>query len=237
MEDLLLSGERANPILHQFSNARNQVPSVLAGTLVTGMYLEAKYNFGDDLRVLSKIKRARNAYFQAEKQNRISMWYALSETCKRQWNNRAIWFRERSLTFGALYLEVTQYANWLLEQGVRPGDAVALYMKNCPEFIILWFATVCIGAFPALVNYNLEAETLLHCLEICETKLLLTSADKDCQDRIERWQKSIEAKSIRIINIEETVRQDIARMRLEAPCDSYRDSVTGDTPFCLVFTR
>lgn len=41
-----------------------------------------------------------------------------------------------------------------------------MYLHNSAEFCIIFFALHCIGAFPALINYNLEGQALLHCLKV-----------------------------------------------------------------------
>lgn len=75
---------------------------------------------------------------------------------------------------------------------------------------MLWFASICIGAYPALLNYNLEANSLLHCLETCESKLLLVSSDEDCQRRIEQGQDANMSMSIKPIVVDANLKAEVA---------------------------
>jgi len=59
-------------------------------------------------------------------------------------------------------------ANWALAQGVKPGDAVSLFMSNRWEYIAVWFGLSKIGAVTALINSQLTGPSLAHCLKIGE---------------------------------------------------------------------
>lgn len=50
----------------------------------------------------------------------------------------------------------------MIEEGIKPGDLVAMYLHNSAEFLVIFFATMVIGAGPALINYNLEGKALMH---------------------------------------------------------------------------
>lgn len=159
----------------------------------------------------------------------------LDEACHKRWNERAIWSRERTLTFGQLYEESTRYAQWLLDEGIKPGDLVAVYLINCPEFIIVWFATLCIGAAPAFINYNLEGKALLHCLDVCETKLVIVDEDPACQRRINGSRNEIE-KGAKIVTLDSQLKNEISARPAVCPDDKYRKGSSGDFPFCLIYT-
>jgi acyl-CoA synthetase (AMP-forming)/AMP-acid ligase II len=60
----------------------------------------------------------------------------LPERAARRWGEReAIVFRERRLSFEAVAAAVDRAARALIALGVRPGDTVALWMVNRPEWI------------------------------------------------------------------------------------------------------
>ena len=56
-------------------------------------------------------------------------------------------------------------ASWLYEQGVRPGDRVALDLTNVPEYLEAFFATLKLGAAPLNVNYRYVADEVRYVLE------------------------------------------------------------------------
>lgn len=70
---------------------------------------------------------------------------------KRRDNGIAIHYRvedveSRSLTWAALYDQVSQVQRFLIESGVKAGDRVAGCLPNCPETIIAMLATTSLGA-------------------------------------------------------------------------------------------
>lgn len=165
------------------------------------------------------------------------MWYIVDATFKRYAQQRAIWTRQESLSFQECHLRIVQFANWLLIKGIGPDDCFAMYMNNCVDFILLWFAAVCIGAYPAFLNYNLEGASLLRCLKICEPKLLLVSPHEDCLERTQRDRGVIGDMGIETIVMDAVTKNQVSSMPSAVPDDSYRDGVTGETPVVLMYTR
>jgi acyl-CoA synthetase (AMP-forming)/AMP-acid ligase II len=124
----------------------------------------------------------------------------------------------------------------MLEQGILPGELVGMYLINSPEFMVIWFATLCIGASPAFLNYNLEGKALLHCLEVCQTKLIIVDEDADCRRRIEECREAIEAGGAKIAVLDGALAADIAARPATRIDDSYRDSTKASTPYALIYT-
>jgi len=53
----------------------------------------------------------------------------------------ALSFYGRDITYKKLDEMIDQFAWGLIEVGIKKGDRVALYMENCPQFVISYFAT------------------------------------------------------------------------------------------------
>ncbi|MBZ0252124.1 MAG: AMP-binding protein, partial [Candidatus Methylomirabilis sp.] len=64
-------------------------------------------------------------------------------------------FGDRSISFGELLARVNRLANALYRLGVRPGDRVAMMLKNSPEYLEVQTACSKIGAAAVFVNYRL----------------------------------------------------------------------------------
>lgn len=171
------------------------------------------------------------------KEDRLSPWYLLAESCKRQPHDRAIWTRERSWTFQEVHDQTVRYAQWMLDMGIRPGDLLAMYLTNSAEFVMIMFATLCIGAGPAFINYNLEGKALMHCLKVCETKLLIVDVDPACQQRIEGSRQEIESQNTRIVVLDPALKQEISSRPVDVPKDDLRKGMKGEWPYCLIYTR
>jgi len=52
---------------------------------------------------------------------------------------------------------VNRVANGLLAMGIRKADKVNLHLRNCPEFLLVWFALSKIGALMVPTNPLLTA--------------------------------------------------------------------------------
>ena len=69
--------------------------------------------------------------------------------------------RDRTLTYGELYLEVQKFANVLKGLGVRKGDRVAVYMGMTPELAIALLACARIGAVHSVIFGGFAANALV----------------------------------------------------------------------------
>ena len=85
-----------------------------------------------------------------------------------------------------------KYAHFFHSLGVKPGDLVAFYLQNRPEFLFAWLGLWCLGSAPAAVNYNLSGEALEHCLRVSGAKLVLLDDDPKCVERMEGSRPVIE---------------------------------------------
>jgi fatty-acyl-CoA synthase len=77
-------------------------------------------------------------------------------------------------TFSALNEEARLIARGLTALGVRPGDRVAVWATNVPEWVILQFALAKIGAILVTVNTALRAHEIEYLLGQSETSTLVT---------------------------------------------------------------
>ena len=207
-----------------------------AGGLAAAAYLDGKYQLRRDLNTIKKLKRGERVYAKAVQEDRVSPWYVLADTCKKYPNNRAVWSREGTWTFQEFHDQTAQYAEWMLEQGVKPGELVAMYLHNSADFLMIMFAMLCIGAAPSFINYNLEGKALMHCLKVCESKLLLADPDKDCQRRLEGSRTEIEGSGTRIVTVDPALKKEIKSRPVVVPDDKHRSGMRGDFPYCLIYT-
>ncbi|WP_291841468.1 long-chain-acyl-CoA synthetase [Maricaulis sp.] len=67
-------------------------------------------------------------------------------------------------------------ARWALSRGLKPGDAVSLFMTNRWEYIAVWFGLSKVGVVTSLINNQLTGASLAHCLTIGEGKHAIVEA-------------------------------------------------------------
>jgi fatty-acyl-CoA synthase len=84
---------------------------------------------------------------------------------------------EASMSYRDLRFRCNQYARWGLAQGLVSGDAVALLMPNCAEYLAIWLGLTHIGLVVALINSQLAGEVLAHSINIARPKVLIVGAD------------------------------------------------------------
>ena len=94
----------------------------------------------------------------------------------------AIIFNGKTITYDELNNQVNQFAAGLLKLGINGGDKVAIWLPNCIEWVVTWFAITRIGAVvvPMDVWYKpVEAEYILAHSEVAA---VITTAKFDKQD-------------------------------------------------------
>jgi fatty-acyl-CoA synthase len=82
-----------------------------------------------------------------------------------RWGPReALAFQGKRWSFAEVHARVDAAAKGLLELGIRPGDKVALWMVNRPEWIDAMFAIMKIGAVLVPVNTRFRTEDMAYVL-------------------------------------------------------------------------
>ena len=87
----------------------------------------------------------------------------------------AIVFYGRAITFAELDDASDRFAGWLRARGIGPGDRVALYLENCPQFAIAHFGALKAGAITVPLNPMHKAIELQHELEDSGARVLVAA--------------------------------------------------------------
>ncbi|PYN81130.1 MAG: AMP-binding protein [Candidatus Rokuibacteriota bacterium] len=99
---------------------------------------------------------------------------SLPERAARRWGTReALYFKGRRWSFAELSARVDRLARGLIGLGVAPGDKVALWMVNRPEFIETMFAVLKIGAILVAVNTRLRTDDVAYILGQSDSSVLI----------------------------------------------------------------
>jgi fatty-acyl-CoA synthase len=114
---------------------------------------------------------------------RSSDWFAkqtigaLPQRAAERWGGRqALCFEDRRITFAELAAGVNRVAKGLIALGIRPGDKVALWMLNRPEWIEAAFAVVKIGAVLVPINTRLRTEDVAYIIDQSDSRALVLAA-------------------------------------------------------------
>ena len=106
-----------------------------------------------------------------------SLWFNLEVSARRYPHKAAYLFLGRALTFLQLHQQAQALAGWLQVHGVAAGDRVLLYMQNCPQFVVAFYAVQRANAVVVPVNPMNKAQELAHCITDAQARVALTTAD------------------------------------------------------------
>jgi acyl-CoA synthetase (AMP-forming)/AMP-acid ligase II len=118
----------------------------------------------------------------------IRSFVAGPPTMRQVWEASAGWadrdylvYEDERYTYLQVHAQVRTLAAWLTEMGVQRGDRVAIAMRNYPEWVVAYWASVCIGAAAVGMNAWWTAPELEYALNDCEPKVLIAD-----EERLER---------------------------------------------------
>jgi fatty-acyl-CoA synthase len=87
----------------------------------------------------------------------------------------ALVFGGRRYSFAGVKAEIDAAAERLAALGLRPGDTVALWMPNRPEFLWYWMAAAQSGLIAVFLNTRLKRDEFLYQIAQSRSRALLTS--------------------------------------------------------------
>ena len=87
-------------------------------------------------------------------------------------------YQDERLTYGQAHEIVNSTANWLLSQGVKPGDRVAIAMRNYPEWMLIYWACLAVGITVVGMNAWWTAEEMAYGLSDSAPKVLFLDAER-----------------------------------------------------------
>lgn len=87
-------------------------------------------------------------------------------------------YGDERITYGEAHAQVASIANWLMAKGVRPGDRVAIAMRNYPEWMLIYWACACIGVAAVGMNAWWTATEMAYGMKDAEPKVLFADAER-----------------------------------------------------------
>ncbi len=106
-------------------------------------------------------------------------------------------YNDERLTYAQAHSQVASVANWLRAQGVQQGDRVAIAMRNYPEWLLAYWATLSIGSVAVGVNAWWVGPELVYGLQDSTPKVLICD-----QERLERTlEHQAEVPEMRLVGV------------------------------------
>src|SRR5436190_23105901 len=102
---------------------------------------------------------------------------AFAASAEKHQNKTALCWGEQVYTYDRV-IQQTRHLGRHLQQtlGVKPGDRVALWLKNCPEFVPALFGTLLAGGVVVPINNFLKPAEVSYILNDAEADVLITDA-------------------------------------------------------------
>ena len=165
----------------------------------------------------------------------------LQDSAHRHPRRTAIVFGQKKITYKTLDDLTNRLAYGLIQLGIKEQDKIAIFLDNCPEFVISYYAILKAGAVVVPVNYMFKIEEAKFILEDSEAVALITSAAyagmaEELLLRVETLRHIITTKKVKdeIINFESLysqVPQDLCITPKGSPSDLavilYTSGTTG----------
>jgi long-chain acyl-CoA synthetase len=99
----------------------------------------------------------------------------IEATCQRQPSRPALFHDRGVLSYGELARLVDDWTGALDTAGVRPGTTVALWLPNCPAFVVTFLAALRLGAVAAPLGALLAVREVEARLAVVRAPLLITT--------------------------------------------------------------
>lgn len=87
-------------------------------------------------------------------------------------------YEDERITYGEAHRQVAAIANWMMANGVKPGDRVAIAMRNYPEWMLIYWAACCIGVAVVGMNAWWTAPEMAYGLTDSEPRIVFADAER-----------------------------------------------------------
>lgn len=127
-------------------------------------------------RLLRPLKGLKNTFRFTKtirrKQN-LNYAFAIEHAANLYPENTLIKFEDQNISYRQFNERANQIAHYLISVNIQPGDVVALFMENCPDFLCAMAAIAKAGGVAALINNSQREKILTHSLTLVGAKAII----------------------------------------------------------------
>jgi len=106
-----------------------------------------------------------------------SLWFNLEVSATRFPDKPAYLYFGRALTYTDLRRQAEAIAGWLVREGVKPGERVAIFMQNCPQYVAAFYGVLRANAVVVPVNPMNRVDEFGHYITDPGTRVVICTAD------------------------------------------------------------
>lgn len=115
----------------------------------------------------------------------LRVFKAAPPSVREFWLSTAAWgdrpyliYEGEVLSYAQAHAHAAAIAAWMWDQGIRPGDRVAIAMRNYPEWMVIYWACTSIGVAAAGLNAWWTADEMEAALKDAEPKAMFIDAER-----------------------------------------------------------
>lgn len=141
-------------------------------------------------------------------------------------------FLGRALSFRELLLQSGALAGWLQSRGVKRGDRVLLFMQNCPQWAVAFYAIVRADAVVVPVNPMNRVDEFVHYIVDAGARVVITSSDLAAivHEASERLPEPVRLKEVVVTRFTDAMPDDEELDPAERPADAIFQWLRSDPP-------
>ena len=107
----------------------------------------------------------------------MNVFRLLSNAAMHRGDAPAIQFGPRQASYRELEAEAAQFGSGLIASGIKPGERVVIYLRNCFEYPIALFGLFGAGIVAVPVNVKLHPREAAYIIEDCGARAVVVDAD------------------------------------------------------------
>jgi long-chain acyl-CoA synthetase len=121
------------------------------------------------------------------------LWLSTAQFAERDY----LVYEGERFTYADAHRHAASIANWMIDQGVKPGDRIAIAMRNYPEWMLIYWAGVSIGVAVVGMNAWWVPEEMEYGLKDADPKIVFCD-----QERLDRMlQLSPASRAMTIVGV------------------------------------
>ncbi|MSU21235.1 MAG: long-chain fatty acid--CoA ligase [Pedosphaera sp.] len=107
----------------------------------------------------------------------MNLFLAFADSANKRLDKVAMYWGDAQFTYGQVLSQSQAVSRQLVERfGVKPGDRVGIWLKNCPEFVMAMFGILGAGAVVVPINNFLKAPEVEYILTDANVNLLVSDS-------------------------------------------------------------
>lgn len=175
--------------------------------------------------------------------DRINSYCVLEDHSKVHPNKCFLAYERQEWTYQEALVEVHRWAHFFLSLDVQRGEVVAVDFTNKPALVWIMLALWSIGAAPAFINFNLNENSLFHCVAIAKARYLVF--DEEVDDSVRTIKDQLSSAAVQVFCYQDgkgsdwaqnLSAADLARQPTTQPPSSRRTNVAMTELAALIYT-